>query len=120
MSSLHDGYADRLFQLHSETKQTRINLYQQLSKYDKNLSAFYHDLEQRDISPADSYEYLVALQNILLKRRAIKQELYHIKFIEESLRESVKSLKPRRRRAVKRTSEYNRTLNVNITINDVM
>lgn len=120
MSTYHDRYAERLFTLYSETKQTRNRLNREQSRYDKTLSAFYHDLEQLDISPADSYEYIVALQNILLKRRAVKQELYHVDIIYRSLKESVEKLKPQRRRATQRTTEYNRTLNVNLTINDVL
>lgn len=120
MTTYHDRYANRLFTLYSETKSTRLRLNREQSRYDKSLSAFYHDLEQRDITPADSHEYLVALQNILLKRRAVKQELYHIELIERSLQASVDTLKPQRRRATQRTTEYNQTLNVNLTINDVL
>ncbi|WP_025783075.1 hypothetical protein [Sporosarcina sp. D27] len=120
MTNLHDGYAKRLLDLYSETRNTRQRLIKQVSIYDKALSAYYHELEKQVISPAESFEYLVALQNILIKRRTVKQELYHIDVIERSLRESVEKFKHRRGKAIKRTSDYDRTLNVNITINDVM
>lgn len=120
MSNLHDRYANQLFTLYSQTKGTRMRLSEQQSKYDKALTTFYHDLEQLAITPADSYEYLIALQNILLKRRTVKQELYQINIIERSLQASVDSIKSKRNQAVKNIADYNRTLNVNISINDVM
>ena len=120
MNSLHDTYANQLFNLYSDTKSTRVSLVKEQSKYDRILSSFYHEIESKDISPSNAYDYLVAPQNILSKRRAIKQELHHIGIIERSLHDNVEALKPKRNAAVKRTTDYNRTLNVHVTINDVL
>lgn len=119
-NNLHDSYANQLYTLYSQTKGTRGRLIQQLSKYDKNLSAFYHDVEQLVISPDNSYDYLSALQNIVIKRRAVKCEIFHIDIILRSLKASVDTLKAQRRLAISNEADYKRTLNVNITINDVM
>ncbi len=119
-NNLHDSYANQLYTLYSQTKGTRGRLIQQLSKYDKNLSAYYHDVEHLVISPNVSYDYMTALQNILIKRRAVKQEIYHLDIILRSLKASVDTLKAQRRLAIQREVDYGRTLNVNITINDVL
>lgn len=120
MNSLHDTYANQLYTLYEDTKDTGARLLKELSKYDKNLSAFYHEVETKDISPSDAYGYVVALQNILIKRRTIKQEIHQVGIIERNLHTSVEALKPKRNAAVRRMSEYNRTLNVQVTINDVL
>lgn len=120
MNSLHDTYANQLFNLYEEIKATSERLVKELSKYDRNLSAFYHEVEVKDIAPSQAHEYLTALQNILIKRRAIKQEMHQVGIIERNLHTSVEALKPKRNAAVKRMTEYNRSLNVNITINDVL
>lgn len=119
-NNLHDGYANQLYTLYAKTKDTRKQLIQQLSKYDKNLSAYYHEIEKLTITPQESYDYLTALQNILIKRRAVKQEIYHIDIILRSMRASVQTLKAQRRLAIEREADYSQTLNVNITIEDVM
>lgn len=120
MNSFHDSYAHQLFTLYSQTKGTFNRLNQKQSKYDKFLSAYYHEIEHKDITPSESYDYMIALQNILLKRRAVKQELYHLELILRSLQSGVDSLKQKRSLAIQRTTEYNRTLNVCVKIRDVL
>ncbi len=116
----HDSYATQLFDLYESTKATSQRLVRELSKYDRNLSAFYHDVETKDIAPADAPEYMKALQNILLKRRAIKQEMHQIDIIERSLRTSIDALETKRYKAFRRIEKYNRSLILPITISDVL
>ena len=120
MDSLHENYANQLFDLYESTKATSQRLVRELSKYDRNLSAFYHDVETKCIAPAEAPEYMKALQCILLKRRVIKQEMHQIDIIERSLRTSIEALETKRYKAFRRIEKYNRSLILPVTISDVL
>ncbi|MEI3606910.1 hypothetical protein SPD48_14495 [Pseudogracilibacillus sp. SE30717A] len=101
-------------------KQNYYRLRDELSRVDKQISALYHDLEKTDLSEEMGYQYAVALQNMLRKRRIIKDELISLEILRNTFRSSFEQANKRLSGNRTKSEEIRKSLNVCIKIDEVV
>lgn len=92
----------------------------ELSRIDKQISALYHELEKTDLSEEMGYQYSVALQNMLRKRRIIKDELISLEILRNTFRDSFEQANKRLTGNRTKSEKIRKSLNVSIKINEVV
>jgi hypothetical protein len=114
-------YYDKLAELYAEMKSEfeRLNMMQ--SAMDKNLSNQYHLLEKApELTVEQGYEFAKRLQDILKKRRVIKQELGLIIPVFFSLKDEMGKIEDRYTKSVRKGYELKQSLNVTMRLEDVL
>lgn len=119
-SRLYEGPFEKLSRTHSEVKHTYYRLKSEMSKTDKQISNLYHELEKTDLTEELGYQYSIALQNLLRKRRVIKDEFIPIDIMFQSMSESIENLKERIGRNREKSEEIRSSLNVSLKIAEVL
>ncbi|KRG11560.1 hypothetical protein ACA29_17130, partial [Lederbergia galactosidilytica] len=79
-----------------------------------------HELEKTDLSFDLGYQYSVALQNLLRKRRIIKDEFIPVEIMFRSLTKSFPDLKEQIRRNREKSEEVRASLNVTYEITEIL
>lgn len=95
-------------------------LRRELSCVDKQISDLYHELEKTDLSEEMGYQYSVALQNLLRKRRVIKDEYIPLGILQDAFQGSFKQAKKRLLGNKSKSEEIRNSLNVSISIDEVV
>ncbi|MBS4193478.1 hypothetical protein [Lederbergia citri] len=120
MGELSDRLYEKPFEslrsTHAEVKRTYYKLKAEMSRTDKQISELYHELEKVDLNEDIGYQYSIALQNLLRRRRVIKDEFIPIDIMFQSLSESIESLKERIGRNREKSEEIRASLNVQLRI----
>lgn len=97
-------------------------LVKKLSEYDKTISNIYHDLETRKFNAAEGYYIAKDLQDIVQKRRLVKDELYRLRELHKSLEatclnEKIPQIKKATKKAKNRAKNWCK--NFNFTFSDI-
>jgi hypothetical protein len=71
---LANQYARRMQALCDEVDRVYTALNSEQSRYDKQVSGIYHELEKVELDEASGFAAVVTLQDVLRKRRVIKDE----------------------------------------------
>jgi len=114
-------YYDKLAELYAEMKGEfeRLNMMQ--SAMDKTISNEYHQLEKSpELTVEQGYEFAKRLQDILKKRRVIKQELGLIIPVFFSLKDEMGKIEDRYTKSVRKGYELKQSLNVTMRLEDVL
>lgn len=88
------------------------------SEYDKKLSEHYHKIETAKFNAAEGYYLAKELQEILQKRRIIKNELRKMQLLHNQIRdnkikEKVKRTKKKLKRMRKSSNKYQKNFMIN-------
>lgn len=114
-----EPYAD-MREAYDSIKQTHRKLRWELSQVDKQISALYHELEKTDLTESLAGQYSVALQNLLRKRRVIKNEFIPIEIIRNTFKESFERSHEALLRNRDKSEEICESLKVSLTIDEVI
>lgn len=80
-------YLEKLNELTGEFLKEKKKLEAMQSILDRKISIFYHDLESREkFNAAEGYYIAKELQMLLRKRRIVKQELFEINALNNTIR----------------------------------
>lgn len=101
-------------------KQTYRKLIGEQSKVDKQISALYHELEKTDLSEELGYQYSRALQNLLRKRRVVKDELIPFEILNRELGKAMPNLDEHIMRNRINSENIRTELNVSLSIREVV
>jgi hypothetical protein len=82
---LASKYIGEIDDLVERIKSDMQKLHNKRSEYDKKLSEFYHQLEIKKFNACEGYYISKQLQEILQKRRLLKNELYRMQHIYDTL-----------------------------------
>ncbi|WP_110930581.1 hypothetical protein [Paenibacillus bouchesdurhonensis] len=106
-------------ELTREAKVTRDRLSRMLSDFDRAISNIYHELERVDLSPDSGYYAALLLQDVLRKRRVVKDELAGINHLALVLESAQSDLDQHIKRNKKRSRRWHRELNIRLEIEDI-
>lgn len=106
-------------ELTREAKETQDRLIQKLSGLDRAISNIYHELERIDLTPESGYHAALLLQDILRKRRVIKDEIDGLDGLVSSLVNAQTDIDKRMKNSEKRSRRWHRELNIRLEIEDV-
>lgn len=90
------------------------------SVLDKELSALSHEIEAATLDTQCGYQLVHRLQDVLKRRHVIKDELARIQSVKLALDSSVNTVNQRYQTSVKKSNRIRRSLNVTMTITDVV
>lgn len=109
----------RYQELTREAKETQGRLIQRLSGFDRAISNIYHELERIDLTPESGYYAVLLLQDILRKRRIIKDELAGLDRLVLVMESAQTDLDQHIRNSKKGSRRWHRELNIRLEIEDV-
>jgi len=95
-----------------------LNRYQ--SHYDKQISEIYHELERIELNHVNAYDYALKLQDVLRKRRVVKDELARLHPVRNYINATFSELQKQIDRAVSKSNEIRKSLNVTLSISEVL
>lgn len=113
-------YVDQLNKLNRSVTATYEGLNRMQSTLDKELSAVYHEIEAATLDFQRGYQLIHRLQDVLKRRRVIKDELARIQAVRLALDSSVNTVNQRYQTIAKKSNRIRRSLNVTMTITDVV
>lgn len=119
-SRLYETPYENLRQTYQTIKRTYGKLVGELSKLDKQISALYHELEKTDLSEESGYQYSIALQNLLRRRRIVKDEMIPFEIMRRELGKSLPTLEEHINRNRMKSESIRSQLNVSISIDQVV
>lgn len=102
-----------------EAKETQDRLIQRLSGLDRVISNINHELERIDLTPESGYYAALLLQDILRKRRVIKDEINGLDSLVSILVKAQADIDNRMKNSEKRYRRWHRELNIRLEIEDV-
>lgn len=93
---------NKLEELTSEYVAEKKKLEKMQSRLDKEINKFYHNLESRgNFNAAEGYYIAKDLQELLKKRRVVKQELYTLRMVNNNLQfNKIESILPHARKCL--------------------
>lgn len=118
--SLAKNYIDQLHKLNKTVSGTFEGLTRMQSSIDKELSVVYHEIEREEIDVYNGYLYAKRLQEVLKRRRVVKDEIARLSSFKSTLENTVKDDDSRYERVAKKSEEVRNSLNVTMTINDIV
>lgn len=113
-------YFDQLNKLNRSVTATYEGLNRMQSTLDKELSAVYHEIEAITLDTQRGYQLIHRLQDVLKRRRVVKDELARIRSVKLALDSSVNTVNQRYQTIAKKSNRIRRSLNVTMTITDVV
>lgn len=114
------SYVDQLNKLNRSVTATYEGLNRMQSMVDKELSEVYHEIEAATLDPHREHQLMQRLQDVLKRRRVVKDEFVRIQAVKLALDSSVNAVNQRYQSSVKKSDEIRRSLNVTMTITDVV
>jgi hypothetical protein len=82
------------------------------SEYDKRISEIYHKLETKKFNACEGYYISKELQDVLRKRRLVKQELFRMRDIYNTLAvESLNCKLPKAKKNIKKSNDLSKEWN---------
>lgn len=117
---LYENSYSNLRENYESIKRSHRKLRYELSNVDKQVSELYHDLEKTDLTEELGYQYSVALQNLLRKRRVIKDEYIPFDILRNNFRDSFEKSHKALSKNQSSSNRVRTSLNVSIAINDVL
>jgi len=118
--NLYESTYSQMRDSYDTIKRNHRKLRHELSQVDKQISALYHELERTDLCEELGYQYSVALQNILRKRRVIKDELIPLQILQDTFRDSFEQAHKRLSGNRSKSKKIRESLNVSISIDQVV
>jgi predicted RNase H-like nuclease (RuvC/YqgF family) len=92
--------ADDLFRqlqsIHDRTRNEFQRLSAELSRVDRAISEIYHEIERTRFDAASGYRFAKKIQDLLIERRSIKDELTKIRSVYYALKEGFEKAKKAR------------------------
>lgn len=119
-SRLYEKPYESLRQNYQTIKRTYRKLMRELSRLDKQVSALYHELEKTDLSEELGYQYSIALQNLLRRRRVVKDEMIPFEIMKRELDKAFPVLEEHINRNRMKSESIRTSLNVSIRIDEVV
>lgn len=113
-------YIEQLHKLNESITETFEGLSRMLSSLDKELSAVYHEIEGESFDVYRGYELAKRAQDVLKRRRVVKDELARMNSVGHTLDNAVKDADKRYRKISKKSEEIRRSLNVTMTFHDLV
>lgn len=114
--NLYENHYKDLQKVYTDVKCSHHKLSEELSKVDKLISELYHELEETDITVNLGYQYSIALQNLLRKRRVIKEEFRLLSIINSHVDMQMKKIRAGLSRGIKKNREIKTSLRVLMTV----
>jgi hypothetical protein len=115
-----DTFYEQLDRLYREVTRFYNELNKHQSRYDKELSALYHELEKAELTPTSGYEFALKLQDVLRKRRVVKDEMARLQPIYNYVAQTFYTLQKQIERAISQSKRVRKSLNVTLSINEVL
>lgn len=109
----------RYRELTREAKETQDRLNQRLQGFDRAISNIYHEIERIDLTPESGYHAALLLQDVLRKRRVIKDEIGGLNSLVSILVTAQRDIDVRMKNSEKRSRRWHHELNIQIEIEDV-
>jgi len=79
------GLLEKMKEVQQEYEKERKQLNVMLSKIDRDINLFYHNLEKRSFNASEGYFIASDLQKLVRKRRVVKQEMFKLSALNSSL-----------------------------------
>lgn len=117
--SLSDSYLQQLHTLHAGVSETYNRLNRMQSEMDRQISGVYHEIEKMEIDEVTGPAAVKLLQDVLRKRRVVKDELIRLQPIYCMLADHVDETEKQYRKRVAKSDEIRRSLNVTLNFNDI-
>ncbi|BFH69400.1 hypothetical protein J27TS7_02960 [Paenibacillus dendritiformis] len=114
------SYVDQLNKLNRSVTATYEGLNRMQSMVDKELSEVYHEIEAATLDLYREHQLMQRLQDVLKRRRVVKDEFVRIQAVKLALDSSVNKLNQRYLSLAEKSDEIRRSLNVTMTITDVV
>lgn len=115
-----ESHFDALLTLHEEVNRDYSLLNRKQSELDRQVTAIYHDLEAHDLEVDSGYAAAVYLQEVLRRRRVVKDEIARLTPLRHFLNDHVDALLKTYHKRIKKSEEIRRTLNVTLTLEEVI
>ena len=120
MTAKTDAFYEQLERLYRDVTRFYNELNKHQSRYDKELSALYHELEKIELTPTSGYEFALKLQDVLRKRRVVKDEMARLQPIYNYVAQTFYTLQKQIERAISQSKRVRKSLNVTLSINEVL
>ncbi|GCD81917.1 hypothetical protein PTHTG4_09790 [Parageobacillus thermoglucosidasius] len=120
MNTKSDSFYEQLQSLYYEITSFYDELNKYQSHYDKQVSAIYHELEKVELTHANAYEYALKLQDVLRKRRVVKDELARLQPVYNYINETFNKLQKQIERAISSSNKIRKSLNMTLSISEVL
>ena len=120
MNTKSDLLYEQLRGLYYEVTSFYDELNRHQSQYDKQISEIYHELEKVELNHVNAYEYAIKLQDVLRKRRVVKDELARLQPIRNYVNATFNELQKQIDRVVSKSNEIRKSLNVTLSISEVL
>jgi len=117
---LYEGAYSQMQDSYDIIERNYRKLRRELSQVDKQINALYHELERTDLCEELGYQYSVALQNILRKRRVIKDEFIPLRILRDTFRDSFEHAHKRLSDNRSKSKKIRESLNVSVSIDQVV
>ncbi|MGG4467230.1 hypothetical protein ABER68_04225 [Paenibacillus alvei] len=115
-----ENYYEKLVGLYEETKATYDKLNGLQSALDKKVSSIYHEIEKSEFDPEGGHTYALKLKETLQYRRVIKDTLQQVSPVYNMLKNNMETVEERYTRAVAKGYELRESLNVRMTVDEVL
>lgn len=115
-----ENYYEKLVGLYEETKAAYDKLNGLQSALDKNLSSIYHEIEKSEFDSDGGHSYALKLKETLQYRRVIKDTLQQVSPVYNMLKNNMETVEVRYTRAVAKGYELRESLNVRMTVDEVL
>jgi hypothetical protein len=116
---LADAYMTQLHALNDGVNETQDKLSRLLSAIDKEVSNIYHTIERTELDAGFAYSAMTFLQDALLRRRTVKDEVACLNPIRTMLAANMDETIKRHRKNVAMSDEIKRELSVTLKIEDI-
>jgi uncharacterized coiled-coil DUF342 family protein len=120
MNTKSDLFYEQLRGLYYEVTSFYNELNKRQSQYDKQISEIYHELERAELNHVNAYEYAIKLQDVLRKRRVVKDELARLQPIRNYVNSTFNELQKQIDRVISKSNEIRKSLNVTLSISEVL
>lgn len=114
------SYFDALLALREEVVAAFKLLNRKQSELDRQVSAIYHEIEKCELDVDSGFAAAVLLQDVLRRRRVVKDEISHMAPLYKFLSDQTGALIDNYQKRVEKSEEIRRNLNVTLTLEEVI
>ncbi|MFD1018679.1 hypothetical protein [Thalassobacillus hwangdonensis] len=119
MTTSAQDYFDQLRYLNEEITVTYERLNALQSRFDKEISEIYHDIERSDFDLTDGLQTTLRLKEVLQQRRAVKDQLVRIQPMYDLLRRNFRRVNDEYLRRSEKGDQVRSSLNSTMRIEEV-